>query len=164
MGSGDDLEPSTGFLLVRIAEAIDRRFVDLLAPLGIRPRALHVLRCLNARGAMSQQALADGIRVDSGNLVETLDELQAAGLISRDIDPGDRRRRRVALTTRGRRTLKAGLAAADRADDEILGSLSRAGRASLRRAALHVYVHLPVSPDRRPTTRIRVGPAGQRAE
>jgi DNA-binding MarR family transcriptional regulator len=135
-------EPTTGYLLVRIAEAIDRKFVEHLAPLGIRPRHLHVLRQLHAHGSMSQQALADMIRVDPGNLIDTLDELQADGLIRREVDPGDRRRRVLQVTPRGLRMLRQGVAASERADHEVLGSLSQRERASLRSAALRVYEHL----------------------
>ena len=140
------LEPATGFLLVRIAEAINRRFVALLAPLGVRPKHLHVLRYLDAYGPMSQQALADGIAVDPGNLIATLDELQTAGLIRREIDRTDRRRRELQITPSGSRTLRRGLAASEQADDKILGTLTKRQRASLRAAALRAYEHLRDSP------------------
>jgi DNA-binding MarR family transcriptional regulator len=42
-----------------------------------------VLRYVNAAGAISQTELADGIGVDAANLIETLDELEAGGLIRR---------------------------------------------------------------------------------
>jgi DNA-binding MarR family transcriptional regulator len=140
------LEPATGFLLVRVAEAINRRFVALLAPLGIRPKHLHVLRYLDAYGPMSQQALADGLAVDPGNLIATLDELQAVGLIRREIDRTDRRRRELQITTGGEQTLHRGVAASEQADDEILGTLTNRQRASLRAAALRAYEHLRDSP------------------
>jgi DNA-binding MarR family transcriptional regulator len=41
-------------------------------------------------------------RVDAANLIETLDELEAGGLIRREPDPDDRRRRRIDLTPAGR--------------------------------------------------------------
>src|SRR5215469_2305843 len=65
-----ELEPATGFLIVRVAEAIDRRFAARLRPLRLRPRQLHVLRYLDAAGAISQTELADGISVDAANLVQ----------------------------------------------------------------------------------------------
>ena len=125
-----------------IAEAIDRQFVARLAPLGIRPRHLNVLRYLSAHGPISQQALADGIRVDSGNLIDTLDELQTLGLIEREIDPSDRRRRQLQLTPTGARKLRQGIAASEQADNEILGRLTHPQRESLHALALHVYEHL----------------------
>jgi DNA-binding MarR family transcriptional regulator len=141
-GRADALEPATGFLLVRIAEAIDHRFVDLLAELGLRPRHLHVLRYLDARGPMSQQELATGIGVDSGNLVDALDALQQDGLIRRDVDRADRRRRQLQLTPSGKRRLRKGIAASERAETEILGGLTRAELDALRATARRVYGQL----------------------
>src|SRR3954466_2388600 len=136
------LEPTTGFLLVRIAEAIDGRFAELLAEAGIRPRHLHVLRHLDARGPMSQQELATGIGVDSGNLIDALDELQRDGLIRRDVDRADRRRRQLRLTPSGRRRLRKGIAGSEEAEAEILGGLTRAERDALRATARRVYEQL----------------------
>jgi DNA-binding MarR family transcriptional regulator len=133
------LEPTTGFLIVRVAEAIDRRFAARLRPLKLRPRQLHVLRYLEAAGAISQTALADGIGVDAANLVQTLDELEAAGLIRREIDTHDRRRRRITLTPAGLRKLHAGLRAAEQADRDILGTLEPKQLDSLRQTMLRAY-------------------------
>jgi MarR family transcriptional regulator, lower aerobic nicotinate degradation pathway regulator len=157
----DGLEPTTGFLLVRIAEAIDRRFVDLLAERGSRPRQLHVLRYLDTRGPMSQKELAAGIGVDSGNLVETLDELQRDGLIRRDVDRSDRRRRHLQLTPSGTRRLRQGIAASERAEAEILGGLTRTELDALRATAQRVYEQLRGRSVRRSRARAERRP-GQR--
>ena len=139
------LEPTTGFLLVRIAEAIDRRFVELLAKLEIRPRHLHVLRYLEAHGPMSQQELATGIRVDSGNLIDTLDDLQRDELIRRNVDRADRRRRQLQLTPTGAALLRKGIAASEQAETEVLGGLSPRELKALRATALRVYQELRTS-------------------
>jgi DNA-binding MarR family transcriptional regulator len=127
---------------VRIAEAIDHRFVELLAEVGLRPRHLHVLRYLDARGEMSQQELATGIGVDSGNLVDVLDVLQHDGLIRREVDRADRRRRQLQLTPSGKRRLREGLAASERAETDVLGGLTRAELDALRATARRVYGQL----------------------
>jgi DNA-binding MarR family transcriptional regulator len=127
---------------VRIAEAIDRRFVELLAKLDLRPRHLHVLRYLEAYGPMSQQELATGIRVDSGNLIDTLDDLQRDGLIRREVDQADRRRRQLQLTSSGMRRLQKGIAASEQADAEVLGGLSARELDALRATARRVYHQL----------------------
>lgn len=133
------LEPATGYLVVRVAEAIDRRFAARLRPLRLKPRQLHVLRYLDAAGVISQTELADGIGVDAANLVQTLDELKAAGLIRREIDAHDRRRRRITLTPAGLRKLRAGLRAAEQADRDVLGTLEPEQLDSLRQAMLRAY-------------------------
>ena len=127
---------------MRIAEAIDHRFVELLSELGLRPRHLHVLRHLDARGPMSQQELSIGIGVDSGNLVDALDALQHDGLIRRDVDRADRRRRQLQLTSSGKRRLRKGIAASERAETEVLGGLTRAELDALRATARRVYGQL----------------------
>src|SRR4051794_38980478 len=133
------LEPTIGFLIVRVAEAIDRRFSARLRPLRLKPRQLHVLRYLDAAGAISQTELADGINVDAANLVETLDELEADGLIRREIDANDRRRRRISPTPAGSRKLRAGLRAAEQADADVLGTLEPREMDYLRKAMLRAY-------------------------
>ena len=133
------LEPTTGFLIVRIAETIDRRFSARLRPLQLKPRQLHVLRYLDAAGVMSQTELADGISVDAANLVETLDQLEADGLIRRETDANDRRRRRISLTPAGLRKLRAGLRAAEQADDDVLGTLEPRELDLLRETMLRAY-------------------------
>ena len=133
------LEPTTGFLIVRVAEAIDRRFSARLRPLRLKPRQLHALRCVNAAGAISHTELADGINVDAANLIETLDELEADGLIRREIDANDRRRRRISLTPAGSRKLQAGLRAAKKADRDVLGTLEPRELDSLRETMLRAY-------------------------
>lgn len=133
------LEPATGFLIVRVAEAINRRFSTRLKPLGLTPRQLHVLRHLDAAEGVSQTELANGISVDAANLVETLDQLEAAGLIGREVDPADRRRRQISLTPPGRRKLRAAVRAAERADEDVLGMLDPRELDTLRETMLRAY-------------------------
>ena len=91
---------------------------------------------------MSQQELSIGIGVDSGNLVDALDALQHDGLIRRDVDRADRRRRQLQLTASGKRRLRKGIAASERAETEILGGLTRAELDALRATARRVYGRL----------------------
>lgn len=133
------LEPTTGYLIVRVAEAIDRRFSSRLKPLQLRPRQLHLLRYLDAAAPISQSDLAAGVGVDPANLVETVDQLEAAGLIRREVDIDDRRRRRISMTPAGARKLRAGLRAAAQADRDVLGVLKPGELDSLREIVLRAY-------------------------
>ncbi len=53
-----------------------------------------------------QNALADAIGIEGASLVRLVDELQAAGLITRVPDPSDRRANAINLTERGREVVK----------------------------------------------------------
>lgn len=146
------LEPPTGFLLVRIAEAIDRRFTEQLRAVGLKPRELHTLRYLSVAAPLSQTELAAGLEVDPANLIDTLDRLEAEGLIRRQTDPQDRRRRHIKLTTRGSRRLRAGLKAAETAEQDVLGPLDPTRSWQLRELLLDIYqpINRRPAPDHRP--------------
>ena len=90
-------------------------------------------------GVRSQSELADGTSVDPANLVETLDGLEAEGLVRRDVDSDDRRRRRISLTPAGRRKLQAGMRAAEQVDKDVLGALEGQELDSLRDTVLRAY-------------------------
>ena len=56
-----------------------------------------------------------------------------AELVSRAVDPSDRRRRVLALTAPGRRLVKKLVASTTQKDDELLASLPAGDRETLRR-------------------------------
>jgi DNA-binding MarR family transcriptional regulator len=61
-----------------------------------------VLSRLDREGAQTASALAAAERVRPQSMAQTLSELEAAGLIERRPDPGDRRRIQIELTEQGR--------------------------------------------------------------
>lgn len=140
------LAPPTGFLLVRIAEAIDRRFTAQLRAVGLKPRELHTLRYLSVAAPLSQTELAARLEVDRANLIDTIDSLEAEGLIRRETDPQDRRRHHITLTARGSRRLRAGLKAAQTAEQDVLGALDRRRTGQLRELLLDIYQPLKQQP------------------
>lgn len=54
------------------------------------------------QGGIRQNALADAVGVEGPSLVRSLDQLCAAGLVTREADSTDRRAKRLYLTERGR--------------------------------------------------------------
>jgi DNA-binding MarR family transcriptional regulator len=95
------LTADPGFLLSRVGAAVRAGFKDVLAGWGIRPQQYVILLVLDARGGVSQQELCTAAGVDSGNMVELLDGLEALRYARRARDPRDRRRYAVAITPRG---------------------------------------------------------------
>jgi DNA-binding MarR family transcriptional regulator len=49
----------------------------------------------------SQRALAERLHFDASNVTDIVDRLEARGLVTRTIDPSDRRVRRLVLTAEG---------------------------------------------------------------
>lgn len=99
------LTADPGFLLSRVGAAVRAGFKDVLAGWGIRPLQYMILVVLDAGGGASQRELCAAAGIDSGNMVELLDGLEALGYASRARDPRDRRRYVVTLTGRGQSAL-----------------------------------------------------------
>jgi MarR family transcriptional regulator, lower aerobic nicotinate degradation pathway regulator len=99
------LAADPGFLLSRVGAAVRAGFKDVLAGWGIRPQQYVVLLVLATRDGVSQQELCTAARVDSGNMVELLDGLEALRYAQRARDPRDRRRYVVTITPSGRSAL-----------------------------------------------------------
>lgn len=95
-------------VLGRLAEAAQSVSVGRLRPFfaahGLQPGEFDVLATLRRAGsphALSPTALYDATMVTSGAMTGRLDKLDAAGLIRREPDPGDRRGVLVVLTPKG---------------------------------------------------------------
>jgi DNA-binding MarR family transcriptional regulator len=94
-----------GFLLSRVGAAVRAGFKDVLARWQIRPLQYLLLLILDSGRGASQQELCVAAGVDSGNMVELLDGLEALQYASRARDPRDRRRYVVTITPAGRSAL-----------------------------------------------------------
>ncbi|WP_410591965.1 MarR family winged helix-turn-helix transcriptional regulator [Amycolatopsis sp. lyj-23] len=128
-----------GYLLkhaqLRLAELAEPLYV----PLGVTGRQLALLVLFGDGPARSQQDGAARLGVDRTTMVALVDELEAKGLVRREVAPGDRRKRLVLLTPEGERVRKAGEEVTRQAEALLLEPLS-AEDAERLRAALHQVV------------------------
>ncbi len=74
---------------------------DALAPLGLSGSQARVVRLL-ADGPLRMAAIADRLGVVPRTATDMVDSVDAAGLVARRADPGDRRSVLVELTASGR--------------------------------------------------------------
>jgi DNA-binding MarR family transcriptional regulator len=146
MSEADTERPSLGFLLVRLGEAIDRRFVAELARLELRPRELRALVLIDRHPRCSQRELAGRMEADPGNLVDVLDALEARGLITRRLGTKDRRRRTLELTRAGARLLARANKATQAVEREVIAPIGEGERAVLEAIALRVWEASRASP------------------
>jgi DNA-binding MarR family transcriptional regulator len=138
----DDQRPPLGFLLVRIAEAVDRLFVAALADLSLKPRQLRLLVLVDRSPGLTQRELAVQLGMDAGNLIDVLDALETRGLLRRERDPADRRQRLVSLTAEGEALLRQATEATERVEDRLFAHLSTDERANFYDTALASYQHI----------------------
>jgi DNA-binding MarR family transcriptional regulator len=126
-----DENSSTGpiLLLTQLSRLISRRSTPEL--LGQTLKELAALSYLRDYDEVTQQALVDGLCIDTNYCVLLLNDLESADLVERRRDPSDRRRHLVSMTEEGRRALHRAEAAQQTLEDEILGALSEEERAQL---------------------------------
>ena len=120
--------------LLSLAAGYAQRLVtDRLATLDSRKWHYATLAALDEFGPDSQSGLSDRTGIYRSDLVATINDLTARGLVVRAPDPADRRRNAITLTDEGRRHLnRLDLLIAD-AEAEFLAPLSAADRAELIR-------------------------------
>jgi len=99
--------------------------------LDLPPVAFPLLMRLRRRDDVSQEDLVDDFLVDKGTVARTLANLEDAGLVSREVDPDDRRIKRVSVTDRGREVAGDLRAVARRWDGKLMEGFSDEERAEL---------------------------------
>jgi DNA-binding MarR family transcriptional regulator len=123
---------SPGLLLALLGHVAMRRLRDAHLALGLTPRQFHLLGLLHDHGAMGQRELGVTTGTDPSILVTMLNPLEAAGLISRERDPTDRRCHLVTLTPVGEHQLIRAAVAQREAEDGLFASFDDAQREQLR--------------------------------
>ena len=103
-----------------------------------------VLNALRDAPQSTQAALAEKIGADKTRIIATLDDLQDAGLISREPDPADRRARLLSITAAGDRVRRRVQDEIQRNEERLLAELPAAERKAFLRAAARLS-SLPVA-------------------
>ena len=85
---------------------------------------LPLLRLARAAAPMRQKELAASLSLDGSSVVRLLDALQAAGLIERREDDGDRRAKAIVLTPLGRETVAKVESVAQQVREDALTGLT----------------------------------------
>jgi DNA-binding MarR family transcriptional regulator len=100
-GPGDESPFALGLLLRRAHDRVAAELLGVLRPLGLEFRHFIVLVALHTGGPMSQRALAGAVGSDKATMVRVVDDLEHAGLVTRDPRPGDRRVHTITPTPAG---------------------------------------------------------------
>ncbi|WP_328601553.1 MarR family winged helix-turn-helix transcriptional regulator [Nocardia terrae] len=95
-----------------------------------------VLTYLAERNEISQQEMANAMEIDRSEVVRLIDSLEKAGLVTRNRDPEDRRKYRLAITAAGNRLREEVDAQIREQTDILLARLTPAERETLHRLSL----------------------------
>lgn len=149
-----------GFLLSQIGAYAAARFAEQVAPLGISPAHVGVLRSVALQPGRSQQAVADEFGTPASRMVALLDDLEQRGLVERRRGTGDRRVHSLHLTGDGQIVMTKLKGVGRDAERELLRGLTIAERRQLldllQRVAVQQGLREGVHPN---YARLRVRPA-----
>jgi DNA-binding MarR family transcriptional regulator len=129
-----EIEPALEIadLLGQVVRRLHRGTSEALAPLGLSRVQARVVRLL-ADGPLRMATIAERLTVVPRTVTDLVDAVEAAGLVARHPDPGDRRSTFVALTADGRLLLERLEVARRASAEQVLGRLDPADRAVLLR-------------------------------
>ena len=129
-----DIPPSVAELLQEVAWAVRRAAKDTYASLGVTMAQMRTLRTLDRIGEPVRMGdLADRLHIVPRSATSVVDDLEAAGLVARHVDPADRRASLVGLTDAGRRLLDDARQLRAAANEQFVARLSVKDQADLRR-------------------------------
>jgi DNA-binding MarR family transcriptional regulator len=127
-----DRGPKTAGRYLGALHRFARRYFALeMEQMDLPPVAFPLLMRLRHRDNASQEDLVDDFLVDKGTVARTLATLEDAGLVSREVDPDDRRIKRVSVTQRGREIANDLKAVARRWDGKLMDGFSEEEREQL---------------------------------
>jgi homoprotocatechuate degradation regulator HpaR len=102
-------EQSLGATLLVAREAVMAPLRPILREYGITEPQWRVMRVINERGATDATGLAEVSLLHAPSVTRILKDLEERGLVTRQADPGDRRRTVIALSPEGQKTVKESL-------------------------------------------------------
>jgi len=136
----ESLATRSGYLIAQAHRRLRARASDRLRPLGIEPRHFGVLATLGEEQPCTQQHLAALLGVTPPAVLQSVDELEAIGLVQRARNAKDRRAYDLTLTESGRHSLDAACTEAAALQSEVVDLLGAAGDQDLRELLAKVLV------------------------
>jgi DNA-binding MarR family transcriptional regulator len=123
--------PGAAYLLSQVGAHSSRLWHERLAPVGLEPREVLVLRQVAAEEGRTQASLSASLAVPPSRIVGLIDELEQRGLLERRANASDRRAHALWLTTKGRQVLDEVMALSRAHELDISAGLSAADRRQL---------------------------------
>jgi DNA-binding MarR family transcriptional regulator len=120
--------------VIRLQRYLDQAVSDAVRPFGLQIGEVNVLATLRRSGPpfqLTPTELYRGLLISSGAMTNRLDRLEASNLITRTVDPDDRRRVQVALTDQGREVIDQAMDAHVLQLDETLAGIDDTARTEL---------------------------------
>jgi DNA-binding MarR family transcriptional regulator len=123
-----DVQAAPGVLIRRVHQIFLAIYAQKCAEFGTTPVQSSIMQILLMQPGIDQVAIAGEIGIDRTTTSSVLSRLEARGIVSREIDPENRRTKRAFLTEQGRIMLFAMQQSIDDAHEQLVEPLNRAER------------------------------------
>jgi DNA-binding MarR family transcriptional regulator len=123
MAQSFDLHQAPGHLVRRAHQRTVALFMEEAAAFDVTPVQFAILNALLTQPGEDQITLAGRVALDAATLGAVITRLQARGLIRRESDPGDRRRKLLWLTSEGEVLARQLIAPAQRVQERLMAPL-----------------------------------------
>jgi MarR family transcriptional regulator, lower aerobic nicotinate degradation pathway regulator len=132
------LHTAPGVLIRRVHQIYLAIYAQKCAEFGTTPVQSSIMQILLMQPGIDQVALAGEIGIDRTTTSTVLSRLQARGIVSREIDPDNRRTKRAFLTEQGRVMLFRMQQSIDEAHEQLIGPLDPAERKRFLAQLVHL--------------------------
>jgi DNA-binding MarR family transcriptional regulator len=137
-----DLLAATGHLLRRAMQQYTASWAAAM-PEGLTSPQFVVLVLLAAEQPLDQQTIGERGALDKSTCGHLIDRMHRNGLVDARIDPGNRRRKMISLTARGRELFERAVPVQREVNQAVLARLTEPERTQLNRL-LHILLGVPV--------------------
>jgi DNA-binding MarR family transcriptional regulator len=120
------------FLLAQLGGYCMERFSERVAVLGLTPPLVGMLRMISTEDGLTQQALAQRLRILPSRMVAFVDDLEERGLVQRQRNPADRRQYALGLTPAGQQLMASIGTVAREHEEDVCSGLTGDERSQLR--------------------------------
>jgi MarR family transcriptional regulator, organic hydroperoxide resistance regulator len=136
------LERYLPYLINRAGVRLAVNFAGDIAATGVGIQEWRVLAALAAEGEQRLSDLASLTSIDLSTLSRLVGRMARQRLVARARGAGDRRERRIRLTAKGKRTMRAIMPTAMRYERVALAGIGAAETRSLKRLLSRIYANL----------------------
>ena len=125
------LGPLVGYHLRRAFGAFAADFANAVEGTGMRQVLVGILAVVSGSPGINQGAVGRVLGIKRANMVSLINELVDAGLLDREVDPGDRRAFSLNINDAGRAMLTDCLVRIEAHEKKMLAGFTEAERATL---------------------------------
>jgi len=133
---------SYGFLLGKVLQKMETKFVEGLSPFEINARQYGVLLFIEGNPYSSQKDISENLQIDRTTMVSHIDHLEGLGYVERTRNQNDRRSYSLLITSKGKDVLDSRWEFLIHTELEVLAPLSDQEKQLLKEILIKIWTTL----------------------